>query len=173
MDWQPIETAPKGESYILVGWAGKPLRALAKRRGKAVPSHGELELMASAALRCADCTRPMNWLSKDGQATVASLQHYRDGTMALVCRSCNTRHAFSPGDEFRDAPKDHKFCPHCQTFKPFIEFASDRSRNGEMNLKSWCATCSHAAITEWRKKNRDHYNAKQREGRARRRAARG
>lgn len=142
------------------------MRALAKRRGKSVPDHQELEGLVSDGNRCADCSRLMNWLAAEDQASVATLQHYRDGTYALVCRSCNTRHAYMPGDTYRDVPKDHKLCPKCNEVKPDREFCSDNSRSGPRKLKSHCRECSHKSHTEWRIKNRDHYNAKQRERRA-------
>lgn len=147
------------------------MRASAKRRGLRVPAHQELADLVPDGMLCPDCKREMNWLGREGQASVASLQHYRDGTLALVCRSCNTRHAFAPGDSFRDAPKDHKHCPKCRLFKPMGDFAADNGRSGQIKLKSWCRSCSHQAHTQWRIENRDYYNAKQREGRSRRAGA--
>lgn len=144
------------------------MRALARKRGKLVPSHEELHSMAGSDLCCPDCTGAMNWLAIEGQSSVASLQHYRDGSLAIVCRSCNTRHAFMPGDSYRDSPKDHKHCPKCQATKPFTEFSKDSGRSGPMKLKSSCKSCSSKSHTEWQRNNRDHYNAKQREGRANR-----
>lgn len=148
------------------------MRAKAKQDGKAVPTLAVLEELAEVqGGYCADCAAPMNWLARAGQASVATLQHYRDRTFALVCRSCNTRHAYMPGDTYRAMPKDHKYCPHCKTAKPVAEFSADRGRSGPLKLKSWCKECSHRAHTDWRVNNRDHYNAKQREGRARRAGA--
>lgn len=144
------------------------MRVLAKRRGKAIPTHEELHGMPGSNLNCPDCGVLMNWLSEDGMATVASLQHYRDGSMAIVCRSCNTRHAYMPEDTYRDMPKDHKWCPKCESTKPFSMFALDNGRSGPMKLKSWCKECSSFAHTKWQRSNREHYNAKQREWRARR-----
>lgn len=77
------------------------MRSLARVRRKLVPSHAELHQMPGVNLICPDCGRLMNWFARDGQASVASLQHYRDGSMAIVCRSCNTRHAYAPNDDFR------------------------------------------------------------------------
>lgn len=145
------------------------MRAKAKQDGKAVPTHEQLTAIAGDV--CADCGVRMNWLAKSGQTTVATLQHYRDGTFGIVCRSCNTRHAYMPGDSYRDMPKDHKRCPKCEQEKPFSAFAADNGRSGPMKLKSWCKECSGASHTEWQRNNRDHYNAKQRESRAGRRAA--
>jgi hypothetical protein len=146
------------------------MRATAKRAGKMVPTREQLESMLRD--NCADCGVMMNMLSKDGERErTASLQHYRDGSLGIVCTSCNTRHAFMPGDSFRDMPKDHKRCPRCEIVKPFASFSIDRGRSGPMKFKSWCKSCASASHTEWQRKNREHYNAKQREARAARRAA--
>lgn len=147
------------------------MRAKAVSRGLYAPADHLLDRLLQPGLVCPDCRRQMNWLSSEGQSTVASLQHYRDGSCGIVCRSCNTRHAFMPGDTYRDMPKDHKWCPKCSTAKPFTDFASDNGRSGPMKLKSHCKACAHAAITQWRKDNRERYNAKQREARAAHRAA--
>lgn len=145
------------------------MRCRASRDGKLVPSHEQLEALLQNA--CPDCGVVMTLLSRDGERhKVASLQHYRDGSLAIVCLSCNTRHASMPGDTYRDMPKDHKWCPRCGTAKPFSAFAADNGRTGPMKLKSHCKACSSAEITQWRKDNREHYNTTQREGRARRAA---
>ena len=143
------------------------MRSRAKRDGKAVPTHEQLDAMLGDS--CGDCGVVMNLLSRVGQrARTASLQHYRDGSMAIVCVSCNTRHAFMPGDSYRSMPKGHKRCPKCKTEKPIGDFSADNNRSGPMKVKSHCKTCSHDSIKQWRKDNRDHYNTSQREGRARR-----
>jgi len=147
------------------------MRASAKRHGKAVPTHDQIEEMVPLGMICPECTAPMNWLGRDGQTHVVTLQHYRDGSLAVICRSCNTRHAFAPGDSFRDAPKDTKYCPKCERFKPLSDYVVDNSRRGPAKRKSWCKPCSDQSHTSWRIKNRDYYNAKQREGRARRAAS--
>lgn len=146
------------------------MRATAKRHGKTVPSHGQLSEMSGSDLVCPDCQRQMNWLSKDGNDTVASLQHYRDGTMAIVCRSCNTRHAFMDGDSYREMPKDHKYCPLCKQAKPLEEFTLDSSRSGSAKRKSKCRDCSDYQVKEWKESNRDRYNEYQRQYRANRKA---
>lgn len=146
------------------------MRSKAKQDGKTVPSHELLETLASAGMACGDCGVAMNWLAKEGQSTVASLQHYRDGTYGIVCRTCNTRHAFMPGDTYREMPKDHKLCAGCKCIKPLAEFTADNSRSGPMKVKSKCKTCSDLAVNTWKKKNRDQYNQYQQQYRARRKA---
>jgi hypothetical protein len=146
------------------------MRAMAKRCGKVVPTHEQLTAMNGVDLICPDCGILMNWRSVDGQETVASLQHYRDGTMAIVCRTCNTRHAFMPDDSYRDMPKDHKFCPSCKQVKPLPEFTLDASRSGSSKRKSHCRQCADLTVKIWKEANRDQYNTYQRTYRAKRKS---
>lgn len=146
------------------------MRSLAKRRGLAIPSHEVLHGLCDDDLICPDCGRQMNWLSGDGMSSVASLQHYRDGSFGIVCRSCNTRHAYMQGDSFRDIPSDHKYCPCCKTPKSRTEFYADTGRSGELKTKSHCKKCSDEAINNWRKSNREKYNEQQRKYREKRKA---
>ncbi|WP_261437611.1 hypothetical protein [Serratia proteamaculans] len=146
------------------------MRANAKRRGLSVPTHEHLHSLVGDDFRCPDCSRLMNWLSADGMASVASLQHYRDGTFGIVCRSCNTRHAFMPGDSFLSMPDSHKYCPSCKTSKSRDEFYSDLGRSGELKTKSYCKECSDLSIDSWRKNNREKYNEIQRNYRAKRKS---
>lgn len=144
------------------------MRARAKRDGKTVPTHEELAALVRDA--CPDCGVRMHWLARGHQATVATLQHYRDGSYGIVCRSCNTRHASMPGDSYRDMPKDHKRCPVCEQIKPAPAFAEDRGRSGPMKRKSSCRDCSDVSAKQWKESNRDRYNEYQRQYRARRKA---
>lgn len=146
------------------------MRANAKRAGKTVPPHHKLEVMLGADLCCPDCGVQMNWRARDGQATVASLQHYRDGTWAIVCRSCNTRHAFMPDDAYRTSDKNTKWCPQCKSNRPFKDFFADNNRSGPAKRKSWCRQCSGAAHQKWTARNRDRRNEYQRAYRIRRAA---
>lgn len=146
------------------------MRQTARRHGKYVPTRAELETLWSSDNKCPDCGQFMAAGGKHNPRLAASLQHYRDGSLAIVCRSCNTRHAAMPGDTYRDMPKDHKWCPHCEQAKPFAAYDADNSRSGVMKLKSWCKECALKAHTEWQRNNRDQYNKTQREGRSRRAA---
>lgn len=146
------------------------MRSNAKRHGKVVPSREQLSQMSGVSLICPDCGVQMNWRAKDGQNTVASLQHYRDGTMNIVCRSCNTRHAFMSEDSYRDMPKDHKLCHVCKEIKPLAEFTKDSYQSGQAKRKRKCRSCSDKLVNEWKEKNRDKYNEYQRAYRAKRKA---
>jgi hypothetical protein len=146
------------------------MRANAKRHGKTIPSREQLSQMSGTSLICPDCNVQMNWRAKDGQNTVASLQHYRDGSMNIVCRSCNTRHAFMPKDSYREMPKDHKLCPACKSIKPLDQFTKDNYQAGQAKRKRKCRSCSDKLVNEWKEKNRDKYNQYQREYRAKRKS---
>lgn len=148
------------------------MRSVARRDGKYVPSHLELEALLNAqpTLGCNDCGRVMNWRSSDGAASVLTLQHYRSGSLAFSCLSCNTRHASMSGDSFCDMPTGHKKCPKCDDIKPSSEFTKDNSRTGDIRRKSFCRSCSDNLVNQWKEANRDQYNAYQRAYRAKRKA---
>jgi hypothetical protein len=146
------------------------MRASAKRNGKEVPTHEELEQMSLVGMDCPDCGVRMNWRSINGKSTVASLQHYRSGRMAIVCLSCNTRHASMDGDSYCDMPKDYKRCPSCESTKHQSEFSADNGRTGLIKRKSICKSCSNEKVTQWKERKRDEYNAYQRAYRAKRKA---
>lgn len=143
------------------------MKACAKRHGKAVPTHEQLDNLLSYAngLICKDCDREMNWLSVDGPSTVVSLQHYRSGSMALVCRACNTRHARMEADTFCDLPRGEKRCPGCGDIKPLAEFGRDNSGRWD-NRRTYCRRCANERHKEWVGRNRDNVNRQQRERRA-------
>jgi hypothetical protein len=149
----------------------RQMPANAKRTGKAVPKMADLEAMSGATLICPDCGVKMNWKAKYGQTTVATLQHYRDGSMDIVCRSCNTRHAFMEGDSYRKMPKNCKQCPKCKEIKPSAEFTRDNRQSGVSKRKSRCRTCCNVSVKLWIEKNRDRHNERQRAYRAKRKAA--
>ena len=146
------------------------MRQSARRNGKITPSHEDLEAMVPIGFICGDCGVQMNWRSKDGRSTVASLQHYRDGSLAIVCLSCNARHASMDGDSYRDMPKDHKRCPSCSVIKCHSAFSVDSGRTGKLKRKSICKDCSDKKVSQWKERNRDEYNKYQRDYRAMRKS---
>lgn len=133
------------------------MRANAKRYGKLTPSHEWLEENIPADMICRRCSRQMNWRQKDGAATVVCLQHNRDGTMEIICLSCNTRHGQMRGDEFYDLPPDSKRCPGCGQVKLLSAFCTDRAGKWK-SKKSNCRSCSKSAHDAWVKANRIKYN---------------
>jgi predicted RNA-binding Zn-ribbon protein involved in translation (DUF1610 family) len=146
------------------------MRSKAKQCDKYSPTRDEIESLLNSEMLCPDCGVKMNWRSKDGRSTVASLQHYRDGTLGVVCLSCNARHASMPNDSYRNMAKDHKFCPSCQNIKHESCFSLDAGRSGNLKRKSYCKTCSNKSVNKWKEKNREQYNEYQRAYRAKRNA---
>lgn len=126
------------------------MRAAATRRGLAPATDDQFDAMLRPDFCCPECSRPMNWLREGGADTVATFQHYRDGTLSIVCHSCNVRHSGMPGDSYRDMPKDHKRCPKCEQVKPLSEFAHVASKPGPFKAASHCKQCNRAAWRRWR-----------------------
>ncbi len=148
------------------------MRHIAKYRGKTFPDEAAQELMLSRLVdfACPLCDRKMNWFRSGGDSTVITLQHYRDGSFGLICQACNTRHAAMPGDSFVDLPSAHKWCPKCHTSKPLSAFCTDRGGRWE-SKRSACRICSAIQTQNYRVKNRDAYNAYQRNWRLNRKLA--
>jgi len=142
------------------------MRSRAKQDGKAAPTREAIENLAPSPFVCVGCDREMTWLRENGASRQATLQHDRSGNLRIICLACNTRHARHPGDTFYNMPAVHKLCSKCERVLPHDSFSTDRSR--PIGLKSSCRECSRKAHTNWRIENREHYNRKQRENRARR-----
>lgn len=140
------------------------MRALAKRRGKEVPSRKFLaELVETTKLNCVGCGIKMNWMANDGQKTVVTLQHDRSGRMTFLCRGCNTRHMTFSGDDFYSISKSHHPCRDCGKVLPKTDFHPDRSR--PLGIKSYCKNCSYERYKLWSCSNRERINASQRKRR--------
>lgn len=114
----------------------KQMRGTARRYGKVDPGREYLEGLADD-LVCRDCGRAMNWLQIDGISTQVTLQHYRDGTIALVCFSCNCRHGNTDEGAFRRLTPGNKYCPRCDSILPNTSFYSIKGRLG-----GYCRNCT-------------------------------
>lgn len=134
------------------------MQKVAKSDGKYVPSLFELEKLVPADMKCQDCGDQMHWIDDDNRAKGAVLQHYRNGTLGIVCMSCNTKHGLMPGDSYRDVPHGHKLCRCCKTIKPLSMF-NVRKDSGVVYPLSKCKPCSLAAQKDWRARNPDKYKA--------------
>lgn len=129
------------------------MRHTAGSYGKTVPSWEHLEETCPANMKCQDCGCSMNWRRADGNKTCATLQHYRDGTMAIVCWSCNSRHRAMPGDTYRQLPPNHKYCPSCKMVKMADDFYRSRAKETVMGLTTYCKPCSDDRTYKWRSEN--------------------
>lgn len=137
------------------------MRTQSTRRGKTSPSRDELESMIPKNMICQSCNRKMNWLSSEGHATVITIQHDRDGTLRLICRSCNARHASFNGDEFYNRDITKKCCPRCREMLPWSSFTIDKSRRWN-DANTYCRKCRTKMHGVWRTKNADRENKKHR-----------
>lgn len=139
------------------------MRREARYQGKLIPTFEELDAMPGSNLICPTCDIKMNWFSSEGgRARVAALQHYRDGSLAIVCLACNTRHGAMPGDQYRELPKEHKRCPRCTEIKPHAEFFFVRWGDRPPKISSSCRQCRSKVSADWQKANKDRVNEGQR-----------
>ena len=93
---------------------------------------------------CPHCRKPMTLYSEDGKRRgLATIQHYDDGRLGVICFTCNLAHSKSQlRDKLFDLPSGHKFCPDCQTSKPKSEFhITHRDLNGHV---TYCKPCQNA-----------------------------
>ena len=131
------------------------MQSAAKYGKKYVPSLYEIESLVPKDMICQDCGKLMHWIDGD-QKDCATLQHYRDGTLALVCLTCNVRHGQMPGDSYRDIPKGFKLCTCCKTMKPLSDFGKRSAKEGDYP-KSKCKVCDLDAQKKWRAQNPERY----------------
>jgi hypothetical protein len=128
----------------------------AKHDKKYVPSLYELEKLTKKDMKCQDCETTMNWSHVEGRSTGAVLQHYRNGSIGIVCTSCNVKHGMMVGDSYKDLPSNHKLCGSCKTIKPLDDFY----KRGDSKIKypmTKCKACNLQAHKSWRVKNPDKY----------------
>jgi len=134
------------------------MQKTAKGDKKYVPSFFELEKLVPDNMICQDCGIEMHWIDDDNRPSGAVLQHYRDGTLGIVCCSCNTKHGIMVGDSYRDVPAGHKLCPGCKTIKPHSAYSKRRDSGKEYPV-TLCKPCAHEKHKEWRSKNPEKYKA--------------
>lgn len=134
------------------------MQKTAKQDKKYSPSIYEIEALVPRDMKCQDCGTTMHWIDNKNRSSGAVLQHYRDGTLGIVCMSCNTKHGQMPGDSYRDVPAGHKLCVCCKTIKPLSLFSKRRDGKVPYPL-SKCKQCMADALKKWREKNPEKYKA--------------
>jgi hypothetical protein len=141
------------------------MQRAAKSDKKYVPSIYEIEKLIPFDMKCGDCNREMFFTAADGQSQscCAVLQHYRDGTLAITCMSCNTKHGQMVGDSYRDVPIGSKLCITCKTIKPLSMFCVRRDSKVEYPM-SKCKQCNHAAAKQWQLNNPQKHAANIKKG---------
>jgi hypothetical protein len=134
----------------------------------------ELEAIIPADMKCPHCSVEMIWRrskTQKGATNQITIQHWRDGRVGYLCQQCNVRHASMQNDSYDEMPADHKFCPHCKTIKHQSEFGVKNART-VLKRNSYCKPCNAIKSKESKKDvDKDEYNRKQREYRARRKEA--
>ncbi len=134
------------------------MRVHAKQHGKAVPSYEELSRMARS-MKCF-CGVQMVWTSKEDKRRVVTLQHDRSGKMRLLCRSCNTRHAFHEGDHFYQVPTGKKWCGGCREYRALSLFCKSKDRT--TGVSAYCRPCRSEKHRVLIANNKAAYNEKRR-----------
>jgi hypothetical protein len=132
------------------------MQKAAKSDKKYIPSLFELEKLVPIDMKCQDCGDQMHWIDNNNRSKGAVLQHYRDGTLGIVCMSCNSKHGLLPGDMYRDIPKYHKLCISCRSIKPLSMFSMRNDAKKQYPM-SKCRPCNLKAQQEWRLKNPEKY----------------
>lgn len=123
------------------------MRASAQSKGKIVPTHEQLEEMASIliarGMKCEACGIETQWAGVKGSLSTISLQHDRCGKLRLICMGCNQRHDDLPGDTFYDLPANHWPCPKCKRMLHLSAYYRERAGvyckdcRKEINREKW------------------------------------
>jgi len=132
------------------------MQKTARQDGKYVPSIYEIEKIVPVDMKCVDCGCLMHWIDDGNRSTGAVLQHYRNGTLGIVCLSCNTKHGAMPGDSYKEVPVGSKLCRACKTIKPLDMFGK-RMDGKKPYPTSKCKSCRHEVLINWRKNNPERY----------------
>lgn len=137
----------------------------ARSSGKLIPDRDYLEKLLykiSNSMICFVCKNKMVWYQSEGsRKNVISLQHNNDGTICLICCSCNSKHGNSKlGDTFYKLKKEEKYCPNCNKILNVDCFYKHKKR--ATGLQIICKKCSQNYQKNHLNKFRE-YNKKCRE----------
>lgn len=120
------------------------MRYSAGQYGKFVPSLEDLEnLVAQCGMVCYGCDILMVWTREESQPRCATLQHDRDGTIRIICLSCNSRHQHYPGDSFYQRDRNLLRCGACHLEKPPDDFYLSTTHRTGFNTR--CTKCQKEA----------------------------
>ena len=134
------------------------MQSTAKNDKKYVPSIYEIEKLVPKDMKCPDCKCSIHWINDENRTQGAVLQHYRNGTLGIVCLACNTKHGMMPGDSYKDIPVGSKLCRTCKTIKPLSMF--HKRKDGRIPYPmTKCKECNLDAHRQWRLNNPDKYKA--------------
>ncbi len=107
----------------------------AKQGNKYTPSLKELKTMLPINLICPICSKKMIWCTKLGRlGDVISLQHNHDGSIVLICHSCNSAHGQSHlGDKYFNLKENEKYCPKCKEILSIDKFSNTKCKKDGHN----------------------------------------
>jgi hypothetical protein len=109
---------------------------------------------AIATGQCPHCFNLMVLYSDGRRRTgLATIQHYDDGRLGIICFTCNLAHSKSElRDKLFNLPQGQKFCPDCQTAKPKYEFhITRRDLNGHVTYCKPCQNTRNRAVKQRRR----------------------
>jgi len=139
---KPLYRRHQGERHCILHWQIRAMRNSSRENGKYIPSVAEIEAIIPESMLCPKCGRKMFWTQSQGDAALTlSLQHNADGSIGILCRSCNAREDDFPAGTFMKVPLDLKFCAKCHQLFPLCEFQKHGSKGKWMNLGSYCKPC--------------------------------
>lgn len=134
----------------------RSMRGKARKKGKYVPSVAEVEALfrGNSSMICPSCRKHMSMTySKGSEADAVSLQHNCNGTLDLICFSCNSSHGQKPRDVFYFIPDSHKYCGRCSDIKLKASFYPNRTTRDR--LQGYCKSCQSTLAKERRQKKHD------------------
>lgn len=156
----------------------------AKEAHKYTPSMQELEDLFWGAknMMCKHCGKKMKMRAgKDGRrGCVITLQHNKDGSLDLICQSCNTKEGHTKHDKAFSMPKGKYVCSQCCDMKDIHMFAKCATNHkGHSSVCKQCVKIYYrnnqetirAQKKEYNRANRTTINAKARARRAAKKVA--
>lgn len=141
--------APRAWSSRFTGYCEKHLRIYrirleCSRRGLYSPTRVELEqMLGDVPGECSSCGTTMIWRAHGTNAPkgrVASIQHWKNETVSIICFSCNARHGSLGGDDdrFFQCDKNSKSCYVCKQILPLSDFWKGSGFGGK---RKHCKSC--------------------------------
>lgn len=139
----------------------RQMRYKATADGVYSPSMIELEqLVDRCGMVCPACGVNMCWMGDGEKKRQVTLQHNRDGTIQLLCLSCNSRHQHFDGDSYYVWDHTKKKCKQCGAVQDKCQFW--RNKSNPDGLQSYCKMCKIARDKLYNSERREQCNAMRR-----------
>jgi hypothetical protein len=131
------------------------MRRAARENEKYEPTVKELEELINNLddMKCPNCGQKMAWFKSEG--ICITLQHNRNGTVQILCATCNASHGNYKDDSFYDQARfteDYKTCPKCKMAKPHSAYY--KRAGCRFGLSTYCKDCSKELSRETHHKKR-------------------